>query len=384
MANLINEINTARILRRLWHEGETTRVDLARDLGLSKSTVTGIVNALVPGGLVRELATGPSGPRGGRPPQLIEINPRFGCILGLEIQTESCKAVATDFRGELVFSDSQPLAPGKGRMRDIFARAVERFLPKVEETGLELRGVGLGLAGIIDPRGGRIIQSNPLGIAEPENFYEEVAGLLEVPVAVENDANCCCWGELAFHKGRRRGNFAFVLGEFRRGRTGGAGYWGPAVGLGFVLDGQVRHGAGYSAGEFKSLDWREGNSGQFALGDEESARVLHDAEIRLAVIRELCAHVAFLVNTLNLNQVVFGGELAGYREEIAAELGAQIARNWSYRDEVDCGVEFSALGDYAVAYGAAGMFLERFFTVPGSEPGPQPGGAALPGAGGAA
>ena len=42
-------------------------------------------------------------------------------------------------------------------------------------------------------------------------------------------------------------------------------------------------------------------------------------------------------------------------------LREEIRRNWSYDNTVECAIEFATLGDKAVAYGAAGMFLERFF-----------------------
>jgi hypothetical protein len=60
---------------------------------------------------------------------------------------------------------------------------------------------------------------------------------------------------------------------------------------------------------------------------------------------------------------VIGGEIGAYREELTATLRKEIRRNWSYDNEVDCAIEFATLGDRAVAYGAAGMFLERFFSI---------------------
>jgi predicted NBD/HSP70 family sugar kinase len=215
----------------------------------------------------------------------------------------------------------------------------------------------LGIAGIIDSGSGVIEQSNPLNIERETRFYEEIAGLLDVPVTIENDANCCCWGELAFRKTERHGSFAFVLGEFRKGRTSGQEYWGVAVGMGLVLDGKVRHGEKFSAGEFKSILWREENSSQFSLSDDEARRIKDDAAVRSKVIRELSAHVAFLVNTLNLTCVVVGGEMAKYKDEIVEVLREEIRRNWSYENEVECAIEFAALGDLAVAYGAGAYTL---------------------------
>jgi predicted NBD/HSP70 family sugar kinase len=366
MANKLFEINTARVLQLLWYSKGISRADMARELGLGKSTITNIVDSLEKRDLVRLVESGQSGPSGGRRPDVLAINARYGCILGLEIQTEFFKAVATDLQGEVVFSYSQAMFFGGKGIAAIFSEVIRNLKPALRKIGLPLIGVGLGVAGIVDNGTGVIVQSNPLGILKRTRFYDEIAGLLDVPVMIENDANCCCWGELVFRKTDRHDSFAFVLGEFRKGRTSGQDYWGVAVGLGLVLDGRVRHGEGFSAGEFKSILWKAGNSSQFSPGDVEARRVKEDPEVRSRIIRELCAHVAFLVNTLNLSCVVFGGEMAIYKDEIVEALRAELRRNWSYEDEVECAVEFAALGEMAVAYGAAGMFLERFFSIPDS------------------
>jgi hypothetical protein len=61
---------------------------------------------------------------------------------------------------------------------------------------------------------------------------------------------------------------------------------------------------------------------------------------------------------------VIGGEIATYKDALTEMLQAEIQKNWSYGNKVDCSIEFATLGDRAVAYGAAGMFLERFFSIP--------------------
>jgi Na+/proline symporter len=65
-----------------------------------------------------------------------------------------------------------------------------------------------------------------------------------------------------------------------------------------------------------------------------------------------------------ISRVDIGGEIARYKEQIVASRAAAIQQNWSYPNAVECVIEFATLGDMAVAYGAAGMFLERFFSIP--------------------
>ena len=363
MANNINEINTSLVLQKLWFSTGISRVDISRELGMGKSTVTKIVQSLLKRNLVHAVRGGRSGPSGGRTPTHLMINRQYGHILGVEIQTDFYKAVAINLLGEVIFSDSEPIGFADGIV-STFARVMESLKEKTGGIGLPLIGVGVGVAGIIDPSQGVIEQSNPLNVTRDVRFYDEVKNLLDVPVLIENDANCCCWGELAFRKTERHGNFVFVLGELRKGQTVGTEYWGIAVGLGFVLNGKVHYGEGFSAGEFQSILWKDGNHGQFSISDEDSRRITTDPSILAKAIDELSAHIAFLVNTLNLTSVVIGGQIARYRDQLVASLNDAIQQNWSYTNKVDCAIEFATLGDMAVAYGAAGMFLERFFSIP--------------------
>ena len=370
MANNINEINTALVLQKLWFSKGISRVEISRELGLGKSTVTHIVNALLKRNLVKAVRGGVSGPSGGRRPTELMINDRYGCILGLEIQTEFSKAVAIDLLGGIVFSHSEPIGFFQKDIESTFSEVIRKLEGKLDGIGLPLIGVGVGIAGIIDPYSGEILQSNPLEIKEKTAFYRKAAGLLDVPVLIENDANCCCWGELAFRKTQRHRNFLFVLGELRKGTTMGTEYWGIAVGMGMVLNGKVHYGEGFSSGEFQSILWNEPNHGQFSISDEDSKRIEADKEVRSGVIGELSSHIAFLVNILNLTSVVIGGEIIKYRDEIVPVLRKEIQKNWSYPNQVECSIEFATMGDMAVAYGAAGMFLERFFSIPEIADGP--------------
>ncbi|MFW5777258.1 MAG: ROK family protein [Spirochaetota bacterium] len=361
--NKVNEVNTTRVLQQIWLSGGTTRVAIARDLGLVKSTVSRIVTMLLERGLIRETSweqkTGV-----GRTPVRLEVNEKYGIVVGLELQTDFFNAVATDLNGEELRTWSGSISmSGKDTVTGFF-EIMERLEPWIVSCGAPLIGVGVAFAGQVDQSRGVILQSNPLNIFEPVPFAREVKDRITVPVIIENDANCGCWGELVSRKTLRHTNFVFVLGEFRTGETEQDLYWGIAIGLGLVLNGEVYHGASHSAGEFQSILWRPGNEGQLSISNDEARRIKEDMAIMTAALHELCAHVAFLVNTLNLTNVVFGGEIADFREMLVPILDAEIQKNWSYANRVEYTVEFSEKNTYAVAYGAAGMFLESIYTIP--------------------
>jgi hypothetical protein len=71
--------------------------------------------------------------------------------------------------------------------------------------------------------------------------------------------------------------------------------------------------------------------------------------------------VALFVNTFNLSHVFVGGNIDWAYSSLREELGKEIELNWAYPDKHRCEIAISSLGDKAVAYGAAGMVLERMF-----------------------
>jgi len=362
--NKVNEINTTRVLQQIWLNGKTTRVAIADELGLVKSTVSRIVTMLLDQGIVRETAWEQQKISVGRNPIRLEINDQYGIILGVEMQTDFYTAVAITLTGAVLRTWSGPIEMSGKDLVTAFLEIMNRLDPWISGCEVPLIGVGVAVAGHIDQHNGVILQSNPLNVTEPVRFVDEVKRVVPFPVILENDANCGCWGELAFHKTSRHHNFLFVLGEFRTGATEDDVYWGIAIGLGLVLNGNVYHGPSYSAGEFQSILWRPTNAGQFSISNEEARRIKQDESVMTTAIDELCAHIAFLVNTLNLTNVVFGGEITEYKDRLLPTLQSKIQQNWSYPTRVECAVDFSSLNKNAIAYGAAGMFLEGIFSIP--------------------
>ncbi len=364
-SSTLSLINASRVLQTIWLRGEISRVDIARTLGLNKSTITKIVGDLLDAGIICTVAEGEAGPTGGRRPQYLTISKDYGCIVGLEIQTEHYTAVAIDLHGEVVYKRTEEIDITAQPLSELALSAVENTRSELTRRGHTVLGVGLGLSGIINPHDGVIYKSNPLSVTEPVRIYEEMAGRLPLPVMVENDANCCCWGELAFRHSDRPSNFLFVLGEVRFPTALGSDFRSISIGLGVVIGGRVHRGDDYSAGEFKSILWSPGNTTQFSIADEEFAAAGDRCALTQRMLCELGGHVAFLVNSLNLSAVVVGGSIEQFREDLVSIFEDEIQRNWSYDDPVQCRIRFSSLGEDSVAYGAAGMFLEHLFSLPG-------------------
>src|SRR4030042_5266657 len=75
--------------------GGISRADLARLVNLTRSAVTPIINDLLAEELVHETEDGPT--TGGRRPILLEINPRYGYLVGIDMGATHLGMVLTDF-----------------------------------------------------------------------------------------------------------------------------------------------------------------------------------------------------------------------------------------------------------------------------------------------
>ena len=94
----------------------------------------------------------------------------FGCVVGLEIQTERYTAVAVDLDGTVRYSRSEPIIADGKQFASVFLDVMSEVSLDLESRGLELLGIGVGVSGIVDSAHGVIQQSLPLGIIISAGF----------------------------------------------------------------------------------------------------------------------------------------------------------------------------------------------------------------------
>ncbi|MGA2615147.1 MAG: ROK family transcriptional regulator [Spirochaetia bacterium] len=359
----LNPVNFHRILRAVWVSPGVSRSTLSKGLRLDKSTVTKLVADLLQKEILVESAQGDSSQKGGRRPVFLSVRGDFGCVVGLEIQTERYTAVAVDLDGKVLYSRSEPMKADGKQIPSVFLDIMNEVSLDLESRFLEPLGIGVGVSGIVDSARGVIQQSLPLGISAPMEFYASAARLIGKPLCIDNDANCCCWAELVRNRGNRPREFLFLLGEFRKERMGDVNGGGVSVGLGLVIGGRVHLGANSSAGEFRSVFRTTETKSQFSLPDETMRVAAHEEPAFREVAREIGRNVALLVNTLDLSHVFIGGSVEKYRSILIPAIEEEVQKNWPYGRKA-LQIELSELGELVVAYGAASMFLERMFSLP--------------------
>jgi predicted NBD/HSP70 family sugar kinase len=183
-------------------------------------------------------------------------------------------------------------------------------------------------------------------------------------VLIDNDARCGCWSVLSYHRAESPANFLFLFGEFRSVDRTHKRRKDLSVGFGIVLDGRVFYGDEGASGEFISAFREADQDNQFSITDEEAQAIDTDPGIRSRVLRELARNASLVSNVINVNVLYVGGSILAYGEELAAGLKEEARRHATYRRNEGFTVRLTVHGEHVVAYGAAGMVLERFFSVP--------------------
>ena len=358
----LSTINVNRILRTLWESQTISRIDIARTLDLSKSTITLIMTQLMERSIVVEKEIGQATGSGGRRPVGLGINGSYGAILGIEFQTDLARVVAISLDGAVVLREEELLGIEPQQISTLLETTISRFRDRLRQSGWTVIAASLGVSGIIDPATRCIRTSNPLSIREPVFLDPDLDQRLGMPIFIDNDAKCCCWAQLADRTAPQQRHFMYVLGEHRNLNVSSRESRGLAIGMAFVIDGKVHYGHNFTSGEFSSAFKRDENPTQFSVAHRsELDQPLDDPQIRQRLFQELADNIALVANLLNLESVGFAGDIVQYRDELAPVLRDSIRRNWSYPDQAQVEVSFTPFEEWAVAHGAAALVLEQLF-----------------------
>ena len=92
----LRRVNRSVVLRPLFLQGPLNRVDLGQLTGLSSASITNLTAALLEEGLIVEVGLEQSD--GGRPRVMLQVNPEFGAVIGVEIGETGVRVEGFDLR----------------------------------------------------------------------------------------------------------------------------------------------------------------------------------------------------------------------------------------------------------------------------------------------
>ena len=170
----------------------SSRVALASETGLTKPTISSIVNELLDEGLVTEDGRGSSTGQGGKRPTLLRFQPASRQVIGIAVEPGRVTGLLSDMAG--VVSAQHEVAAAGQAAGEALSRVAAGLLPQLDAS---LLGIGIAVPGRADTAHGTVLHSAALGLQD-----SDLAGPLEaefgVPVWLANYAELSALGKLAF------------------------------------------------------------------------------------------------------------------------------------------------------------------------------------------
>lgn len=223
--------NRSMVLAHLFHEGPSSRADVARSTGLTRVTVSGLVADLMAEGLVTELGVRSEG-KVGKPATLVGMQTEAFQIIAVDLTDDHRMLGAVmSLVGGVVKRHSLPL---EGRTGDDAVQLLEDLCRELlAAADRPVVGVGIASPGVIDTDG-RVVQAPNRGWYDLP-LAELLSQRLDVAVHVANDANTRALGEFTYGDAAGSGSMIVTVGQ--------------GVGAGIVVDGALVVGRHHAAGE---------------------------------------------------------------------------------------------------------------------------------------
>lgn len=377
----MRDLNRLRVIESIYRHPGCSRTDIARSTGLSRGTVSSVAEELDRAGLIREHEAPDAEQRHrgtGRRPTLLSLVPGAAFAIGIDIGREHVRVIICDLAGEPVAEHWSPARVDEAPTAtlDLAHDLVQRALRDAAVTPDRVLGAGVGLAAPIDPGTDEIRADGILpgwrGVVPAAEMRER----LGVPVQLANDADAGALGENTFGAGQGINDMIYVR-------------LSAGVGAGLILAGRPYRGARGTAGEIGHVCVRPdgvicpcGNRGcletvaspvavarqlehvldrpsadrlpsLLAAGDRRVLRAVADAGEAVGFA------LSAVVNVLNPELVVVGGELAAAGEVLLEPIRATIHRHSLTGAAGTAKVITGVLGDRAEVLGAAALILAR-------------------------
>ena len=343
--------NRALVLQTLYRSAGLSRADLAREVGLTRVTISDVVADLIAEHLVIELGVR-NDARPGKPATLLDINRTGFAIVGMDLSYDSIfRGALMDLDGTVIHREQMDVTGVSG---EAAVSAVAELLDRlVQRAASPVLGVGVGSPGVVTAAG-TVLSAPNLGWKDVP-LQTILAAHCGLPVQVANDANVAALAERTF----AGGDADMILVRVGRG-----------VGAGVVIAGALVQGARSAAGEIGHVVVGTDGGELCACGKHgclETWLAIPRLQARLdaadgangreAVLAEsgqrLGIALAPVVGALNLGEVVLSGPLDLLDGTLLASTAETLRNRTIAEFHGDLTMRMTTLGRDIVVLGAA-------------------------------
>lgn len=378
---LIRQVNLARVFHALREHPDSSQRELAAVTGLDKATVSAVVAQLEAQGLIIRTPRHGNG-RVGRPEVPLRLSPQAGLFVGVRLEPATIRLLATELDGRIIERLQVAGCREVGSAISRLEQAVAELLTRCGRSMAEVRGIGVGVPGLMD-KGGNLVLAPNLGWRN-EPILQLLRERFSAPVYVDNDTKAAALAEKLFGLARDADDFLVIAGH-------------SGIGGALFLNGALYRGASGVAGEIGHLEVVAGGRrcgcgkrGCLEAYTSENAILSRLAEAGRAlpdlsavaeaagdpVVRQvldetgdyLGVAVANLINTLNPALVILGGNLAWVAQYLLPRIELAMARVALDAPRASVRLVVSPLGIEQVPMGGVALALDGFVSLPGRFP----------------
>ncbi|MFY0544116.1 ROK family transcriptional regulator [Brevibacillus sp. H7] len=362
ISKLIKNTNHSLVLELIRSEQPISRASISKKLGLSRSTVSSIVDDLLHRKIIIELGFGNSTKEGGRPGIQLGFNPKSAYGVGVDIGGTKVLIIITDWDGEVVYKRKLKTS---SNIDDLVAMIKD----SIQESGIQeqlIIAMGVGVPAITNTKQGIVIDSPALGWQNLP-LRDIMQGHFSFPVFINNDVRCAALGEKWLGSGNQSRHMAFIAfgtgvgcaivsnGELIEGHHFSAGE------IGYLIDGEdVRNGLENRVGQFGTFENKTSGtalSGHGFTGAELFQQYKNGNPLAISVIEKFVLDVSIAIanicSLLNPEKVILGGGVSESMHLVLEKIIENIKKFTPNHPEVELarlGTDAGGLGAIAFAF----------------------------------
>lgn len=229
--------NRAFVLREVLKAGSISRTKLADETGLSGTAITRITRELIELGLLKESEKTQRVGVPGRKRTHLTLTSGGPFVVGIGIQATDASLVLANLRGEIwrrIIIPPEFIVDFETHTGEI-APLVDGLIRDAGISLAEVAGIGVAVAGAVDPDRGFVASAPPLGWSNVP-VRSILSRHFDLPISVENLNNALIAAEHQFGLGRGRSNLMLFRVSY-------------SVGAAFIVEGNVVRGVSFGAGQ---------------------------------------------------------------------------------------------------------------------------------------
>lgn len=231
-SQVAHQLNRKAVYNLLRYKRVTSRIELVRETGLSKATISEIVDQLSARGFVRTVGRGEA--NGGRPPILLEFDPSARVAIGVQLGDLVSQVTLTDLDARPIRSLTTTAASASAD--DVIASVLPLITELWNSIPREsLLGIGVGTPGLVDSVRGVIQMAPDLGWRDV-HVVEQLKAHFPLPIYAINRAKAAALAEAWCGAGRNVDTLVYLSIS-----TG--------IAAGIIVEGRLYRGVSMSEGE---------------------------------------------------------------------------------------------------------------------------------------